>query len=91
MFAGTVPEGTISGIKKAQTFRITACSDGSGIEVYYKFDVSKRGWLPRPLPATLCNQWKDEFTHPVSPINQGILCYIFVCVLNVFCRFSDVW
>ena len=61
----------ITGITTAHTFRITAKADGSGIDLFYKSDIGKVGWFPRPAPAIMCTLWKTIFEHPLSPFNQG--------------------
>jgi len=72
MFEGTVPTSTIQGLTSVSELRTTALSDGSGIEVFYKTDVAKYGWYPRPAPAMPCAVWRRLFAHPTSSLNQGI-------------------
>jgi len=69
MFEGTVPTSTIQGLTSVSELRTTALSDGSGIEVFYKTDVSKDGWCPRPAPAMPCAVWRRLLAHPTSSLN----------------------
>ena len=87
MFEGTVPANNIrglferdeqnyiifavTGLTSAAELRISALPDGSGIDVFYKFDVAKEGWHPAPAPLIPCPLWINLFAHPFSPVNQG--------------------
>ena len=71
----------IADLSKARTIRITAKSDGTGVNVYYKDDSTKPGWFPRPTAARHCYSWSQVFKHPTNPnataqevVNHGPLC-----------------
>jgi hypothetical protein len=51
------------GLARAKSIRITAKTDGTGVNVFYKVSHRQKGWFPRPCPPGCMTLARQMFTH----------------------------